>query len=429
MEYVSLSFTSVLQDLLGAVFDAVLAPVLRDVANILINAAGVLIQEVLSNFLLKIWIIFLKMIYFLESIFNIFSGISPVKVENVSQPITLLEYFFRVEPVQRAFLAITFIAVAISFLTTIIAVTRSISDMVWENKTPLSTVLNQGLKAAVSFLMIPLACFFMLQMVTQITVVINSTMVEQNADTSMSDVLFISAASVGAKSDAIREEYSHGQKYEDAEQVKKDFDIQQFDYVLAYVSSILVALLMLCSILQFIQRIIMVLLLFLVSPFFVSYMPLDGGAKFREWREMFVAQVISAFGPILAMKIYFMIVPMLVSGNIHYMAASSGATGTALILNNYTEACIRLFIVIGGAFAVYKSRLLLISVVNPMAAGSIAESGIIGAFIGGKVMGTVTQKIRGASSQSRKNGGSKSGSSGSSQGSQYQTKSQAFTGK
>ena len=100
MEYVSLSFTSLLQDILGEVFDAVLAPVLRDVASILINAAGVLIQEVFSNFLLRTWIILLKVVYFLECIFDIFSGVSPVKVENVSEPITLLEYFFRVEPVQ-----------------------------------------------------------------------------------------------------------------------------------------------------------------------------------------------------------------------------------------------------------------------------------------------------------------------------------------
>ena len=57
MEYVSLSFTSLLQDILGEVFDAVLAPVLRDVASILINAAGVLIQEVFSNFLLRTWFI------------------------------------------------------------------------------------------------------------------------------------------------------------------------------------------------------------------------------------------------------------------------------------------------------------------------------------------------------------------------------------
>ena len=92
MEYVSLSFTSLLQDILGAVFDTVLAPVLRDVASVLINAAGILIQEVLSNFLLKQWIIFLKAVYFLECIFDVFSGVSPVRVEDVSEPITPVSY-------------------------------------------------------------------------------------------------------------------------------------------------------------------------------------------------------------------------------------------------------------------------------------------------------------------------------------------------
>ena len=55
---VSLSCTSLLQDILGAVFDSVLAPVIRDVANVLINATGALINEILSNFLLQIWVIF-----------------------------------------------------------------------------------------------------------------------------------------------------------------------------------------------------------------------------------------------------------------------------------------------------------------------------------------------------------------------------------
>ena len=413
MEFVSLSFTSLLQDILGAVFDSVLAPVIRDVANVLINATGALINEILSNFLLQIWVIFLKLIYFLECIFNVFSGISPVHVQNLSENITLLEYFFRIEPVQKAFLVITAVAVVLSFLTTLIAVMRSMSDMTFENKSPISSVLRQAAKAAVSFMLIPITCLFMLQMVTQITVVINSSMVDQSASTSMSDVLFISAAGQGAKSDSIREEYSAGQKYEDVEAVKEDFNIEKFDYILAYASSILVAILMLCSILQFIQRILMILLLYMVSPFFVAYMPLDDGGKFKEWREMFVAQMVSAFGPIIAMKLYFLLVPTLVSGQIDYN------------VNTYTEMCINLFIVIGGAFAVYKSRLLLVSVMNPMAAGSMAESGIIGSFISGKVMGGIQSKLAGGgSSQSQQP--RRAGKSGSSQ---YQTKSQAYTGK
>ena len=140
----------------------------------------------------------------------------------------------------------------------------------------------------------------------------------------------------------------------------------------------------------------------------------DDGGKFREWREMFVAQMVSAFGPIIAMKLYFLLVPTLVSGQIDYN------------VNTYTEMCINLFIVIGGAFAVYKSRLLLVSVMNPMAAGSMAESGIIGSFISGKVMGGIQSKLAGggsSQSQQQPRRASKSGSS------QYQTKSQAYTGK
>ena len=76
----------------------------------------------------------------------------------------------------------------------------------------------------------------------------------------------------------------------------------------------------------------------------------------------------------------------------------------------------KLFIVIGGAFAVYKSRLLLISNVNPAAAGAMAESGIIGYFISGKIMGAASRAGR-----------TRTGNSGGQK--QYQSQSQAFTGK
>lgn len=405
MMYVSLSFVSVLQDVLGGVFDTVLAPVLRDVANILINTAGALIQDILSGVLLKIWVVLLKLIAFLEAIFNVFSGISPVKVTGVSRKLTLLEYFFRLPEIQRAFLVITAVAVFTAFITTLIAVGKSISDMTFENKSPISTVLKQGIKAVVTFMIIPVCCLFMLHMVTQITVIMHSTMAGQTANTSMSDVMFISVAQDAAKNNAAKTAFASDQKYENVDEVEKNFDIKKFNYVLAYASTALVALLMLCSILQFIQRIFMILLLYLVSPFFVAYMPLDGGNKFREWREMFVAQMISAFGPIICMKLYFMVVPYLVGSSIQYGD-----------FNGYTQTCMKLFIVIGGAFAVYKSRLLLISIVNPAAAGAMAESGIIGSFISGKIMGAASRAGRARPAGS---GGQK----------QYQSQSQAFTGK
>lgn len=447
MTFVGLDFISTLQNILSGVFDTVLAPVLRDVMSVLINAAGELINGILSNFLLRIWIILLKLIYFMEQIFNVFSGISPVEVttNDVSKKITLLEYFSTLSDVKRAFLYITLIAVVLAFLATILAVTRSMSDMLLQDRHPLSTVFRQALKASVTFMLIPFTCLFLLQLTTKITVIINdrfndyviaddetkdsksddktedskSDDEKSSAYSSMSDVLFISAAGMAAKSDKAKKDYASGQKYEDAEAVKNDFNIEKFDYVLAYVSSLLVILLMLCCILQFIQRIIMLLLLFLVSPFFVAYMPLDEGARFREWREMFVAQMVSAFGPILVMQLYFIIVPSLVGGSMTF--------GT----DTYTECCIRLFIVIGGAFAVYRSRLLIISVINPSAAGSMAESGIIGSIVAGKLMGgmgRVGGKARGGMSRAYAAGPSPVPMGGFGGGAEAGS-SQAFTGK
>lgn len=415
MEVVGLSFLSTLQSLLGSVFDAVLVPVIQDVAGILINMAGSLIQEILSGFLLELFIILLKLIYFMEQIFNIFSGVSPVKVTDASKSaasMTLLEYFFQLDDVKRAFLLITMIAVVLAFLATIVAVGKSISDMALEMKHPISQVLRQSVKAAVSFMLIPFVCLFVLQMATKLTVVVNNSMNASTGNVSMSDTIFISCASDGAKTAAIREDYGKNQKYENANKVKEDFDITKINYVMGYISAALVAIVMLVAILQFIRRIVEILLLYLAAPFFVATMPLDEGARFKEWRDHFVARMFSAFGPIMMMKVYFLVVPVLTSSEVNYNMSS------------WMESSVKLFLVIGGAYAVFKSQHMLTSILNPLAAGSMAESGFLAAMIGGK-MG---QAVRGASGKGGKKPKGKSGGQ-SGAASQYQTKSQAFTGK
>lgn len=413
MELVLLSgFTQLLQDILGTLFDSVLAPVLRDVFSILVNFIGKILMDALSNFLLRLWIIFLKLVSFMEGVFNAFSGISDVKVENVSEEISLLEYFFRLEQVQEAFLVVTAVSVILVFFTTLVGVMKSMSDMVLENKNPLSSVLKQAVKAAVSFLIIPITCLFVLQMSGRAIASVNKYFNFQSDNATVSDVLFYTVAAPAAKNAKTAKDYMAGQQYEDAEKVKKDFNIEKISYVQAYISSILVAFIMLCSILQFIQRIITILLLYIVSPFFVALMPLDGGAKFREWKNMFCAHMLSAFGPILSMKIYLMLVPVVAggSGQLEFVGVSSSVA-----------ACVKLIFMIGGAFAVYKSRLLMVSLLDPAVAGSIAESGIVGALLGGKVLGSLKGAV------GRKTGGRSPKSSGSS--TQYATKSQAYNGK
>lgn len=401
------AFLEPLQKLLAAVFDKVLVPVLEDVASILINLAGELIQNILSGFLLKILIILLKVIKFMEDIFNVFSGISNVNVTEKSPGVSLLQFFFQLSEIRVAFLAITLLAVFLAFITTLVSVARSMSDSVLDNGNPISHVFKESLKAVISFMIVPLMCLFMLQLATNITAILNKTMNASASDSTMSDIIFISCASDGAKSSKIVTDYSHGQKYENAEQVKKDFDIKKINYVLGYISTALVAILLLVIILQFIRRIIEILILYLVAPLFVATIPMDDGAKFKEWKDYFTATMFSAFGPIMMMKIYFLVTPTLVSSSVTY-------TNSA-----WTDSMIKLFLVMGGAYAVFKGQHMVTTILNPMVGGSMAESGFLATMIGHKVQ----QKVRGGGGRGGRPGG------GAQSSGQYMTKSQAFTGK
>ncbi len=427
MELVGLSgFTQLLQDLIGGIFDAVLSPVLRDAFNIVLNMVEKMLADIFANWLLKIMVMALKLIDFMESVFNVFSGISSVRVKDVSEPISLLEYFFRIDQVQGAFLGITIVAVVLAFMTTLFAVVRSLADTPFENRNPISTVLSQAVKAAMTFMIIPITCLFVLNMTGTAVKAINTTFNFGSADLGVSDTIFLTVAEPAAKNDNAIKTFSVRRKYEDTDLIKRNFDIGKIDYTQAYAAMFFIFFILLASILQFIQRIFVILVLYLVSPFFVAMMPLDGGAKFKEWREMFVAHMLSAFGPILAMKIYLMLVPVMVGSDINY-----GVTGLL-------ESAVKLLLIIGGAFAVYKSRNLLISVLNMQAAMAIDGSGIIAAMVGGAALQKLRSVGRGGGSSkgsSQKSGQQRSGGQANNMmangmgGKQGGSGSQAYTGK
>lgn len=402
MTWTALSFTSLLQDLFSALFDSVLVPVLKDVANILINAAGALISEIFSNFLLKLLIIFLKLIAFLEKVFNVFSGLNPIQAD-VGGRMSLLEYFFQLNSVESAFYLITFVAAILCFAITAWSVAKSISDMSLDNKNPISHVLTQAAKAAVTFIVIPFACIFILQLSTKLVMVVNTSMVQSTGGVkSVSDIIFISASGEAANNEEIRKKYSSGEHYADAEAVKKDFDISKINFFLGYVGAVMVTLIMLCAIIQFVRRILELLLLYLAAPFFVALIPQDGGARFKEWKNMFVAKMFSVFGPMMMMQLYFIIIPSVVNSNVIEFNAGSA----------WMDSTIRIFFIVGGAWAVYQGQHMITTILNPTAGGEAGESSAI------------TGGIRSAIGKQRRKGGNSGGSS-----SQYMTKEQAFKGK
>ena len=111
-------------------------------------------------------------------------------------------------------------------------------------------------------------------------------------------------------------------------------------------------------VLKFIRRIFELLLLYLVSPLFVSTIPLDDGAIFARWRELFVAKFFSGFGSIFAMKYYLMVVPYFTSSN---LVLYDPYLPNGTMINNV----LRLFLIVGGAWAVYHGQTLVMDILAP----------------------------------------------------------------
>ena len=159
--------------------------------------------------------------------------------------------------------------------------------------------------------------------------------------------------------------FSTGQRYEDIELLRNNFNVKKIDYTFAVVSALLMILILLICIFQYIKRLFIIIFLYVISPFAAAYIPIDDGRRFNKWKEMFVGMFLAAYGPMIVMKLYLMITPLIIDGT--YIRFD---TGNALM-----DVSIKLFVVIGGAFAVYRSKSVMLQLFAPETYGLVRGNG------------------------------------------------------
>lgn len=196
----------------------------------------------------------------------------------------------------------------------------------------------------------------------------------------------------GSYDDALRRGYVTGEKdYMSLTQVRRDFDIWEMDYLVAYIASIVFVLIMAICIFTFIVRMFNLMLLYLVAPLFASSMPIDDGSKWQSWTQAFVIQLFSGFGSVIAMRLYLIIIPVALSSDLVYFPGEG--IGYA-ILNRMAQ----LLMVLGGAWAVLQSSSVITGILagNPGMA-AIQQEGRIGGMVTQGAMSAVrgTRQIAG----------------------------------
>ena len=423
-----------IKDITGAIFDAVVTPVTNAVGKVISTVLNTIINDVLMPILgpffkslvepilgiigdlfmawihiksYYLYVAVLKVIDVLEYAFNIFGGVSDVTVVKNGQKSTdfLLNVFFTNSGISKIFWSITLLAFAVSLVFGIIAVMKSTTDL--DGKRPVGKVIGAIAKTGLTFLIVPFFTLFALNMTNIVIKKTNEILsMSVGMDTpSLGTVLFLATTlqaeenSAGEMSatemaealkngndndtmagftDGVRADYYSGKKnYWNAGDVLSDFNITQVKTVLGLFMSLFVALMLIICTFVFITRIFEVMLLYIASPFFVATIPLDDGAKFNEWRNMFIAKLFSGFGMLIGMKLYIILVPIIMSSNLELSSI------------NFVNMGLKVLFIVGGAFAIYKSNSLLMQILNIQASyaeASTAQAGF-GFIMSAKNMG------------------------------------------
>ncbi len=389
-----------------SVFNLLTLPI-KWLTKILMYPLIALINTTYGNLCAGLLNLLLRIVDFFEKIFSIFAGIDTVTYyENgakVGSKVYLLDIFFTADQVSKAVATLTLVGVILCFVFTIYSVVKSIGSSILDNKRPVGHVLTQALKASVCFLIVPVMCYVGLQLTSAVATSINNAIcvsMGTNQTVPMSTVLFLSGTDSGYNSNVSTLHYNDAErKYDlgtwDDDGISKNVINEEslgfttsgtgdpfaevgtghflsgiagmvkekpYNYLVVYVEILFVIIIMMCAVVLFIRRMIELLLLYVVSPLYVSTIPLDDGATFKRWVQTFIGKLVSGFGVIFSMKIVTMMIPVVLSGNFHFSA------------NSATDNILKTVFAIGSIYAAYKSQHTIVQIINPEAASAAQES-------------------------------------------------------
>ena len=120
-----------------------------------------------------------------------------------------------------------------------------------------------------------------------------------------------------AMDDPLRGAYYSGDKsiysYSD---VSQDFDMSSIQFILLFMVAFKLLWDLVVIILDCIARIFNMIFLYLVAPPFIGVMPLDDGAKFKQWTTAFIVQCFGVFGTVISMRVLLLFIPIIANSDL-----------------------------------------------------------------------------------------------------------------
>ncbi|MBR4745743.1 MAG: hypothetical protein IK070_03455, partial [Clostridia bacterium] len=179
--------------------------------------------------------------------------------------------------------------------------------------------------------------------------------------------------------------------YDNPVAVLRYYNMADINYLILYVGLALCIFTLFKATFGMIKRMYKATMLFIISPGIIGIWPLDGGKAFQSWRTQFVSSVLSAYGVIVALNLYFVIVGAIDNivlfdpkMNIKAVGAISGVLYVMMPpLITLVNATVRALMIIVGALMVSEMASTISSLIG---AGDALKEG---SEMTGKVAGAI----------------------------------------
>lgn len=332
---------------------------------------------------------------FVREIFYKLAGIETVNIDG--KQTDLLSHFILSDTVKNIFFAIFLIAIVLLVVFVLIAIIRS-EYAYGENKKSKGQILGKAFQSFAIFLMVPFILVAGIALTNTVMSAINMSMnpyfATTGGTTSIGGQILVTSgqyAYIGetaARSEIERMFLTGELNYFDMSVVTQYYNLRNLDFLIGIFGSIVIMVMFVMSAVTFIQRIFDIVLLYIVSPISVSTIPVDDGNRFKIWRDMTISKVLGAYGIILSMNLFFIIIPQVSS--------------ITFFADAFKNGIVKILFLIGGAFAVTKANLVIAQLTGSSAGnnetqqmlsnmkygGHLAKTALgAGATLGGAILG------------------------------------------
>ena len=337
------------------------------------------------------------LIDFITTIFYKLCGIETVEIEGEQGD--LLSNLLESDIIKRVFLTIFIIGFILLIVFTILAIIKSN----YQEKQNWKTVLSKTGQAFIIMLLIPFTVIIGVMLTNTIMSSINQAMnvYPSNGQGSIGGQFLITIGHDAYKglidqSQAEAMFVSGELNYAKLSVVKQYYDITELNYVIGLLGSLVMLIMFVISAITFVQRIFDIVLLYIISPVSISTIPLDEGNRFKVWKDMLISKILSAYGIILVMNLFFLIIPQVYQ--------------IKFFDNSFQNGVVYILFLIGGSFAVTKASRVISQLTGaPATGGEMAQmiynirsalaftratKGVVNGIIGGAVGGSDYKQMR-----------------------------------